>query len=293
MTTAGLIMTDLTNPGEIRALLDRHGFRFSKSLGQNFLIEREIPIRIASAAAESLEYAGGVLEIGPGIGCLTEQLARRFAQVVSIERDRTLLPVLEETLSEYRNVEIVPGDAVKMNLRAIAGEKLPDGPKAFCSNLPYNITTPILTAVIEAGCFQSICVMIQKEVAQRLCAAPGGKDYGAFGLFVQWHYEPQMLFTVPPHCFMPPPKVTSAVVLLRKRETPPAAVTDEETMFRIIRAAFNQRRKTLVNALASAFPELGKQGCEAALNACGFDNSIRGERLSLQDFAALSNAIKA
>ncbi len=284
-------MTDLTNPSEIRALLDRHGFHFSKALGQNFLIEREIPARIAAAASESPE-AGGVLEIGPGIGCLTEQLAQRFQRVVSIERDRALLPILQETLSTYSNVEIVPGDAVKLDLRALAEEKLPDGPKVFCANLPYNITTPILTAVAEAGCFERVCVMIQKEVAQRICAAPGGKDYGAFGLFLQWRYEPQLLFTVPPHCFVPPPKVTSAVILLQKRATSPAEVRDEEFLFRIIRAAFNQRRKTLLNALSSAFPEIGKQGWEAALAACGFDPAIRGERLSLQDFAALSNAVQ-
>ena len=287
-------MNDLTNPAEIRALLDRHGFHFSKALGQNFLIEREVPIRIASAASGvdgGEEETGGVLEIGPGIGCLTVQLAERFARVVSIERDRTLLPVLEETLADCGNVEIVPGDAMKLDLRALAEEKLPVGPKVFCANLPYNITTPVLTAVIEAGCFSRICVMIQKEVAQRLCASPGGKDYGAFGLFVQWYYEPQLLFSVPPHCFMPAPKVTSAVVLMTRRQSPPAPVKDEEMLFRIIRAAFNQRRKTLVNALAAAFPEFGKQGCEEALAACGFDSTIRGERLSLMDFAALSDAV--
>ena len=280
---------NLTDYAAIRLLLERHGFRFSKSMGQNFLIDASVPYRIAEAA--EIDRSCGVLEIGPGIGCLTEQLAERAGKVVSIELDRSLAPVLKETLGERDNVEIVFGDVMKQDLRALAEEKLPGLKKLVCANLPYNITSPVLTALIRAGCFERICVMIQKEVAERICAAPGSKSYGAFGLFVQWHCEPELLFAVPPHCFVPQPKVTSAVVLLRRRLSPPCAVDDEELLFRIIRAAFNQRRKTLPNALTAALPQLSKEEAEAILQNSGLDPKIRGEMLSLSDFAEISNEI--
>ena len=233
----------------------------------------------------------GVLEVGPGIGCLTTELSKRAGKVLSVELDHGLQPLLKETLAEADNVEILFADVMKQDLRALTEEKLTLRKKLVCANLPYNITSPVLTKMIEADCFERICVMIQKEVAERICAGPGTKDYGAFGLFVQWHYEPELLFTVPPHCFMPQPKVTSAVIRLSKRMAPPADVQNEELMFRVIRAAFNQRRKTLVNAINAAMPELGKQDCERILKLCNFDTNIRGEKLNLVDFAKISNEI--
>ena len=282
---------NLTDYADIRRLLDRHGFRFSKSMGQNFLIDASVPRRIAEASGA--DETCGVVEIGPGIGCLTEQLTTRAGKVVSVELDRSLAPVLQETLEGLENVELVFGDVMKQDLRALAEEKLPGLTKLVCANLPYNITSPVLTAVVKAGCFERVCVMVQKEVAERICAGPGSKDYGAFSLFIQWYYEPELLFTVPPHCFVPQPKVTSAVVLLRQRKTPLCEVADEELFFRVIRAAFNQRRKTLPNALTAAFPDLSKEETETILQKCGLDPKIRGEMLTLSEFAEISNEISA
>jgi 16S rRNA (adenine1518-N6/adenine1519-N6)-dimethyltransferase len=232
-----------------------------------------------------------VLEVGPGIGCLTAELAQRAGTVLSVELDRRLKPLLEETLSGTDNTEILFADVMKLDLSALAEEKLTLPTRLVCSNLPYNITSPVLTEMVEAGCFERICVMIQKEVAERICAAPGTKNSGAFGLFVQWYYEPELLFTVPPHCFMPQPKVTSAVIRLTRRNSPPARALDEDLMFRLIRAAFNQRRKTLANALSAALPQLRKPDCERILKLCDFDTNIRGEKLELVDFARISNEI--
>ena len=282
-------MSRLTEPSEIRRLLDAHGFRFSKSMGQNFLIDAAVPERIAESAMVDRNCA--VLEIGPGIGCLTTELAARAGKVLAVELDRRLRPLLEETLCGADNVEILFADVMKQDINKLAEEKLTLPSKLVCANLPYNITSPVLTALIDAGCFERICVMIQKEVAERICSSPGGKDYGAFGLFVQWHYEPELLFTVPPHCFMPMPKVTSAVIRLTKRREPLTAVRDEALLFRVIRAAFNQRRKTLPNALSAAMPELSREDCERILKLCDFETNIRGEKLNLVDFARISNEI--
>ncbi len=279
---------NLTDINEIRALLARHGFRFSKSLGQNFLTAAWVPERIAEAAG--LDETTGVLEIGPGVGCLTAELARRAGKVAAIELDRDLLPVLGETLGGFDNVTVVPGDAAKMDLRALAEREFPGLRPVVCANLPYNVTTPLLTKLLEAGAFGTVTVMIQREVARRICAAPGCADYGAFGLFVQWHCEAEILFDVPPSCFVPQPKVTSSVIRLTKRAQPPAAVRDEALLFRVIRAAFNQRRKTLVNALSAGLG-LDKALLEALLTESGFDPRVRGETLSLADFAALSDKI--
>ena len=278
----------LTDYNEIRALLARHGFRFSKSLGQNFLTAAWVPERIAEEAG--LDEETGVVEVGPGIGCLTAELARRAGKVAAIELDKALLPVLRETLRDFDNVTVIPGDAAKLDLRALAEEKLPGLRPVVCANLPYNVTTPLLTALIEAGCFGTITVMIQREVARRICASPGCADYGAFGLFVQWHCETELLFDVPPSCFVPQPKVTSSVIRLRHREAPPLPVRDEKLLFRVIRAAFNQRRKTLVNALSAGLG-LGKDELEAVLRECGLDPRVRGEALDLAAFAALSDKI--
>ena len=220
-------MSALTDPSEIRRLLDTYGFRFSKSLGQNFLIDASVPERIADSVVADRECS--VLEIGPGIGCLTAELSARAGQVLSVELDRRLQPLLRETLSSTENTDVLFADIMKLDLRQLASERMTKPTKLVCANLPYNITSPVLTSLIEADCFERICVMIQKEVAERICAGPGTKDYGAFGLFVQWYYAPELLFTVPPHCFMPQPKVTSAVIRLTRRTAPPAEVRQPET----------------------------------------------------------------
>ena len=282
-------MSALTDPSEIRRLLDTYGFRFSKSLGQNFLIDASVPERIADSVGADRECS--VLEIGPGIGCLSAELSARAGQVLSVELDRRLQPLLRETLSSAENTDVLFADIMKLDLRQFASERMTKPTKLVCANLPYNITSPVLTSLIEADCFERICVMIQKEVAERICAGPGTKDYGAFGLFVQWYYAPELLFTVPPHCFMPQPKVTSAVIRLTRRTEPPAEVRDEKLLFRVIRAAFNQRRKTLTNALSAAEPQLSKANCERILKLCDLDTNIRGEKLNLVDFARISNEI--
>ncbi len=279
---------ELTNSKEIRELLGRHGFRFSKSMGQNFLTAAWVPESIAEGAG--LDRDTGVLEVGPGIGCLTEQLSKRAGKVVSVELDKALKPVLAETLRDCGNVELIFGDVLKQDLPTLVKEHLPGLRPVVCANLPYNVTSPLLTAFLRADCFDSITVMIQREVARRICAAPGSGEYGAFGLFVQWHTEPELLFDVPPSCFVPQPKVTSSVIRLRRRERSPVPVEDEKLMFKIIRAAFNQRRKTLLNALSSGLG-LNKDETEQILEKCGFDTRIRGEILDIGSFAKISDEI--
>lgn len=282
---------DLCNEKDIRALLGRHGFRFSKSMGQNFLIEGWVPRDIAEASGA--DEGCGVLEIGPGIGPLTVQLARRAGKVAAIELDKSLLPILDETLAPYDNVTVIPGDAMKLDLAALAAERFPGLTPLACANLPYNITTPILTALIEAGCFQAITVMIQREVALRICASPASSDYGAFSVFCQYHTVPEFLFEVPPECFLPAPKVTSAVIRLVPRQAPPQDLVDEAFFFRVVRAAFAQRRKTLLNGLTSAFGDkLSKDQLRQAIADAGLPDGVRGERLSIAEFAALARAIR-
>lgn len=274
---------------EIKPLLERHGFRFSKALGQNFLIASWVPEDIADAAGLTGENA--VLEIGPGIGPLTVQLARRAGKVVAVELDKALLPVLGETLSGLDNVEIVPGDIMKLEISALL-DRFDGLEPVVCANLPYNITSPVLTKLLESERFSALTVMIQKEVAQRICAAPGSKDYGAFTILCQYYADCELLFDVPPHCFLPAPKVTSAVVRMVRREAPPAPVEDRNLFFRVVRASFVQRRKKLLNGLASAFVgEMDKEQLRAALTACGLQETVRGERLGIPEFAALSNEI--
>ena len=280
---------NLTDYKEIRALLERHGFRFSKALGQNFLTAAWVPEDIAEAAG--LDEQTGVLEIGPGVGCLTRELSKRAGKVVSVELDRSLRPVLAETLAGCENVEVVFGDILKQDIPALLDETMPGLRHVVCANLPYNVTTPVLTALLESGRFETVTVMIQREVARRICAAPNTSDYGAFGVFVQWHAETELLFDVPPSCFVPQPKVTSSVIRLTRRAAPPFPVRDEELLFRIVRAAFNQRRKTLVNALASQVPGVTKEDVEKTLEALGYDTRIRGEVLDLGGFAKISDKI--
>ena len=279
----------LTSPAELKALLERHGFRFSKALGQNFLIEPSVPRRIAEASGA--DESTLALEVGPGVGCLTSELARRAKKVVAIELDSALRGVLAETLGGLENVEIVWGDAAKLDLAALVRERAGALRPVVCANLPYSVTTPLLAAFIEAGCFERMTVMIQREVAQRLAAAPGTKDYGAFTVFVTWHCEVKRLFDVPPECFMPRPRVTSSVVALTPRAEPPCAVRDEALMFRCVRAAFSQRRKTLSNALSNGLGGFERAEVLAALDAAGIDPRSRGETLSGADFARLSDAL--
>ena len=275
---------DLCNEREIRALLARHGFRFSKSMGQNFLIESWVPRDIAQASGAGPGV--GVVEVGPGIGPLTVELAQRAERVAALELDRALYPIREATLAPYPNVEVVPGDVMKLDLAQLCREKLPGLTPMVCANLPYNITTPVITAFLEAGCFSAITVMIQREVAQRICAQPGGKDYGAFSVFCQYYAQTDFLFEVPPACFLPAPKVTSAVVRLVPRSAPPQTLVDEKTFFWVVRGAFAQRRKTLLNSLCTL--GLSKDTIRSALLSCGLQENVRGEQLDIPTFAALA-----
>lgn len=273
----------------MKPLLAAHGFHFSKAKGQNFLIAPWVPESIAGAAGVREDV--GVLEIGPGVGPLTQQLALRAGKVCAVEVDERLKPILEITLEGCGNVELVWGDVLKLDIPALVKEKLPGLRPVACANLPYYITSPILTALLEAECFQAVTVMVQKEVAQRIAAWPGTAEYGAFSVFCQYYAEPELLFGVPAHCFVPQPKVTSAVVTLRVRQARPWDIHDEQLFFRVVRASFAMRRKKLSNGLASGFPELGKAGAEAVLAACGFPENIRGETLGIPEFGAITNEI--
>ena len=279
---------DLCNRRNIEALLGRHGFRFSKSMGQNFLIEDWVPRDTAEAcgADESI----GVLEVGPGIGPLTRELAKRAGKVVSVELDPRLYPVLAETMAGFDNFTLVEGDIMKQDLSALVAEHFDGLRPVLCANLPYNITTPLLTNCVKAGCFTSITVLIQKEVAQRICARPGSAEYGAFSLLMQYYTVPELLFTVPNTCFVPMPKVTSAVIRCITREKPPVSVRSEAMLWRTVKAGFALRRKTLVNSLQTGF-SLSKQELARILNDCGLAADIRGERLALQEYARLSDAL--
>ncbi len=280
---------DLTNIKEVKDLLARHGFRFSRSLGQNFLIADWAPRRIADAAR--LDRTCGVVEIGPGVGCLTRELAARAGKVAAVELDRSLLPVLAETLAGCPNAEIIPGDAMKLDLSALVAGTLKGLSPHVCANLPYGITTPAITRLLESGLFRSVTVMIQREVARRVCAAPGTADYGAFTLLCQYYARCEPLFDVPPECFLPAPRVTSAVVRMEIRDTPPVDA-DRTSLFRVIRAAFAQRRKTLLNALSSACGGgRPKEELRRILLDCGLPEAVRGEILSLEQFAALTKRL--
>lgn len=281
---------DLCDIRQIKALLTRHGFHFSKSMGQNFLIADWVPQDIANAAG--LDEGCAVLEIGPGIGPLTQQLAHRAGKVAAVELDAALLPILDETLADCPNVEIIPGDVMKLDLNTLVSDRFEGLTVKACANLPYNITTPVITRLLEAGCFQSVTVMIQREVAQRICAAPGDSDCGAFSLFCQYHARCELLFEVPPDCFLPAPKVTSAVVRLIPHTTPPVDV-DRDALFAVVKAAFAQRRKTLLNALSAAYgSRLSKDELRQIILDCGLSETVRGERLGLEQFAQLAQRLQ-
>ena len=273
----------------MKPLLAEHGFHFSKAKGQNFLTQRWVPESIAEQAG--VDKSAGVLEIGPGIGPLTQQLCLRAEKVCAVELDNRLAPILKQTVGEFSNLEIIWSDVLKLDIPVLVEEKFAGLRPMACANLPYYITSPILTALLEAECFDSVTVMVQKEVAQRIAAQPGSEDYSAFTIFCQYYAEPEILFDVPAHCFMPQPKVTSAVVTLRVRKERPWQVDDQKTFFRTVRASFAMRRKKLTNGLASGFPELGKTGAAEVIAACGFQENVRGETLSIPEFAALANEI--
>lgn len=273
----------------MKPLLAQHGFHFSKAKGQNFLISRWVPERIAEEAG--VDETAGVLEIGPGIGPLTQQLALRAGKVCAVEVDERLKPILALTVGEFSNTEILWSDILKQNIPALVQEKFPGLRPMACANLPYYITSPILTALLEAECFQSVTVMVQKEVAQRIAAQPGSPDYSAFSIFCQYYAQPEILFDVPAGCFLPQPKVTSAVITLKVREEKPWDIPDQEVFFRAVRASFAMRRKKLQNGLASGFPQLGKTGAAEVIADAGLPENVRGETLGIPEFARLSKEI--
>lgn len=282
-------MIDVCNIHVMKPLLNEYGFHFSKAKGQNFLIAGWVPEQIA--VDSGVDETVGVLEIGPGIGPLTQQLALRAGKVCAVEVDHRLKPILAQTVGEFTNLEILWDDILKQNIPQLVKEKFSGLRPMACANLPYYITSPILSALLEAECFETVTVMVQKEVAQRIAAKPGSGDYSAFTVFCQYYAQPEILFDVPAGCFMPQPKVTSAVIALHIRKERPWDIDDPELFFRTVRASFAMRRKTLQNGLASGFPELGKAGAAEVLESCGFAPNVRGETLSIEEFAAISNEI--
>lgn len=280
---------DLCDIRTVKALLNRHGFRFSKSMGQNFLIAGWVPRDIA--AASGADGSHGVLEIGPGIGCLTRELCARAAKVAAVELDPALPPVLAETMAGVDNFQLIPGDVLALDLPGLVDRLFPNLTPIACANLPYNITSPALAALVKAGRFASLTVMIQREVALRAAARPGSKDYGVLSVFLQYHTQPEILFDVPPECFLPAPKVTSSVLRCRTREAPAVSpACGEAFFFRTVKAAFALRRKTLCNSLASVFP-LDKGTLSEILAACGLPPAVRGEALGLEEFSRLADAL--
>ena len=274
----------------IKPLLQKHGFHFSKSKGQNFLTQSWVPREIADGAG--IDKTCGVLEVGPGIGPLTQALCENADKVVSVEVDTSLAPVLAETMADTNNFTLIFGDILKADIPALVQEHFQGLRPMACANLPYYITSPVLSALLESKCFESITVMVQKEVAQRICAQPGSKDYSAFSLFCQYYAQPEILFDVPPSCFIPQPKVTSAVISLPCRKAPPCPIADEKLFFRTVRASFAQRRKTLVNGLSSGFGTLSKAQIIACLTAAGLPENVRGETLGIPEFARVAEEIR-
>ena len=284
-------MVEVCNIQVMKPLLEQYGFRFSKAKGQNFLIAPWVPESIAREAG--VDDTAGVLEIGPGIGSLTQQLCLRAEKVCAVELDSRLKPILGQTVGEFHNLELLWGDVLKLDIPALVRERFRGLRPMACANLPYYITSPILTALLEADCFESVTVMVQKEVAQRIAAAPGTADYSAFSIFCQYYAQPKLLFDVPAHCFIPQPKVTSSVIQLQVRTSRDWDVPDEVLFFRVVRAGFAMRRKKLSNGLASGFPELGKQGAADVIAACDLGENVRGETLSIPQFASIAREIAA
>lgn len=282
----------LGNPQNTIEILQKYNFNFQKKFGQNFLIDEHVLDKIIRAA--EITKDDYVLEIGPGIGTMTQYLACAAREVTAVEIDRALIPILEDTLKEYDNVSIINEDILKVDIAALAKEKNGGRPIKVVANLPYYITTPIIMGLFESHVpLESITVMVQKEVADRMQVGPGTKDYGALSLAVQYYAEPYIVANVPPNCFMPRPAVGSAVIRLTRHQKPPVEVMDEKLMFRLIRASFNQRRKILANGLKNSGElNLSKEVITAAIEKLGKGSSVRGEALDLEEFARLTNIIK-
>ncbi len=284
-------MEKLSNPQKTIEIIQKYEFAFQKKFGQNFLIDGHVLNKIIAAA--EITKDDFVLEIGPGIGTMTQYLAEAAGKVMAVEIDRMLIPILQETLAEYENVEILNEDVLKVDIAALVEEKNGGKPIKVVANLPYYITTPIIMGLLENHVpVESITVMVQKEVAMRMQAGPGSKDYGALSLAVQYYCDPYIVANVPPNCFMPRPKVGSAVIRLKTHTQPPVTTKDEQLMFRLIRASFNQRRKTLANGLNNSSElSFSKEQIAQAIEKLGVSASIRGEALTLEQFAALADIL--
>lgn len=282
----------LGNPKRTIEVLQKYEFVFQKKFGQNFLIDTHVLDKIINAA--DITKDDFVLEIGPGIGTMTQYLACAAREVYAVEIDKALIPILEDTLQDYDNVTVLNEDILKVDIRKLAEERNQGKPIKVVANLPYYITTPIIMGLFEEHVpIESITVMVQKEVADRMQVGPGTKDYGALSLAVQYYAQPYIVANVPPNCFMPRPKVGSAVIRLTRHTEAPVKTEDEKLMFQLIRASFNQRRKTLVNSLKNSSElSFGKEEIQEAIAACGFSEGVRGEALTLADFAALTNALR-
>ena len=281
---------DLCNVSVIRELMSEAGINFRKEFGQNFLINRMVPWDIADGCRDDSEAL--ILEIGPGVGCLTKELAERYNKVVAVEIDKGLIPILAKTLGEYDNVTVINDDIMKVDLKALVDEYASGMPVSVCANLPYYITTPILMYLLESGVhFSTITVMVQNEVAQRLVAKPGSSDYGAITAILGYYGTVRKILKVPASSFLPAPKVDSAVIRIDLFDTPKFTPTNEKLFRDIIKAAFEMRRKTLQNALSAKLPSLTKERICEALAELGFDEKIRGERLSTEDFVKLSDIL--
>ena len=280
---------DLCDIRVIRALLARHGMHFSKAKGQNFLCVASVPMEIAALSGADEDC--GVLEIGPGVGCLTRELCAHAKKVLAVEVDEALRPILAETMAGIDNLEILFGDVMRQDIPALVAEQFPEMRRIACANLPYYITTPILTALLETECFDAVTVMVQKEVAERICARPGTSEYGAFTVFCRYYADAEIVLQVPSDCFIPQPKVDSAVVRLSVRGTPPCEIPDKALFFKVVRASFALRRKTLRNGLCAGFPQLPKDAVSAILAECELPETVRGETLDLPAFAQLAEVI--
>lgn len=280
---------ELSNINHIKALLSRHGFHFSKAMGQNFIIDSSVCPRMAQFCAKDGDF--GVIEIGPGIGVLTKEVSKVAKKVVAIELDKRLIPILGETLSECDNVEVINADAMRLDLNALIDERFAGMQVAVCANLPYYITSPIIMGLLEARLpLDNITVMVQKEAAERLCAAPGERECGAVSAAVRYYSDPEILFSVPRDCFLPAPNVDSAVIRLKLRSQPPINVQNEKLFFKCVKAAFSQRRKTVLNSV-SATLGIEKQKLSEALEKRGVSPTARAEALSMDELCALSDAV--
>ncbi len=280
----------LTSLNEVKSIMEKHGLRFNKGYGQNFLINEAVPRRIAEECGASPDSA--ILEIGPGIGTLSQELCKLYKKVVAVEIDTTLIPALGETMAEFDNFKVINADILKVDLSALIKEEFGEMPLTVCANLPYYITTPIIMGLLESGCrFDNITVMIQKEVALRLCAKPGDSDYGSVTASVARYGKASRLFNVSAGSFVPAPKVDSAVIRIEVDKERKYSVKDEKTMTRVIRGAFAQRRKTLVNSLSSEFSELNKEELTEAVAGASFTPDIRGEKLGITEFALIADAV--